>query len=217
LNNASHSMTSPRWLYAWSLGAVALGTASLLLPLYLIELGADPFLLGVLAASAALAGAPGAFLFGRIADHTGRRRVLVLGALATVTLTLALVPFAQSFVAVIAANVVVWFSFAALGPVLTLLVVAGADEADWQDRIARLNTFQGWGWAGGLLLGVLWTSFAVQYLQPIVAQRILFLACAACMAGALAGTRFYLPAEPSSRSLTATRSPLRVTSSSPTV
>lgn len=85
-------------------------------PLHLIALGADPFLLGVFAASAAAAGAPGAFLFGRIADRTGRKRALVIGSLSVITLALALVPLTGSMTFAIGANVFVWFSFAAVGP-----------------------------------------------------------------------------------------------------
>lgn len=198
-------MSTPRWLYAWGLGSVALGGASLLLPLYIIELGADPFVLGVLAGTAAAVGAPGAFLFGRIADRSGRKRALVVGALTALTLAFAVIPFVRSIPLVIVANAVVWFSFAAVGPVLTLLVVNGADEADWQDRIARLNVVQGWGWAGGLLLGVLWTGFGEQYVRPVMAQRALFGLCAVFTAGGVVGARLYLPPEPVSEPLTAKR------------
>jgi len=198
-------MSTPRWLYAWALGAMALGAASLLLPLYLIELGADPFLLGVLAASAAAAGAPGAFLFGRIADRTGRKRALVLGALSIIAIAMVVMPFTRSSAAVIAANVAVWFSFAAVSPVLTLLVVRGVEESAWQDRIAHLSSLQGWGWAGGLLLGALWTGIGEQYMRPIAAQRVLFFACAACTAGAAFGARLYLPTDPEMKTPTTDR------------
>lgn len=198
-------MRTPRWLYAWGLGSVALGAASLLFPLYLIEIGADVFLLGVLAASAAAAGAPGALLFGRIADRTGRKRALVFGALSTVALALALVPFTRSVVFVIGANVLVWFSFAAVSPVLTLLVVRGVEESEWQERIARLSAIQGWGWAGGLLLGALWTGIGEQYMRPILAQRALFFISAGCTASAVFGARLYLPADPELKIPTADR------------
>jgi len=198
-------MSTPRWLYAWALASVALGGASLLFPLYLIELGADPFLLGVLAASAAASGAPGAFLFGRIADRTGRKRALMLGALSVITIALVFVPFARSIWVVIVANVAVWFSFAAVGPVLTLLVVRGVDASAWQNRIARLSSLQGWGWAGGLLLGALWTGIGEQYMRPILAQRVLFFACAACTTGAAFGARLYLPTDPERKAPTADR------------
>jgi len=59
----------------------------------------------------------------------------------------------------------VWFSFAAVGPVLTLLVVRGVDESAWQNWIARLSSMQGWGSAGGLLFGALWTGIGEQYLR----------------------------------------------------
>jgi len=198
-------MPTPRWLYAWALGAVALGAVSLLLPLYLIELGADSFLLGLLAASAAAAGAPGAFLFGRIADRTGRKRALMLGALSVITVALVLVPVVRPIPVVIATNVAIWFSFSAVGPVLTLLVVHGVEESAWQNRIARLSTLQGWGWAGGLLLEALWTGIGEQYMRPIVAQRVLFFVCAACATGAVFGARLYLPNDPELKTPTADR------------
>lgn len=198
-------MPTPRWLYAWALGSMALGSVSLLFPLYLIELGGDAFLLGVLAASAAAAGAPGAFVFGRIADQTGRKRILVLEALAVITIALAIVPFTSSTTLVIGANVLVWFSFAAVGPVLTLLVVRGVEETEWQGRIAQLSTVQGWGWAGGLLLGALWTGIGEQYMRPVLAQRVLFFACAAQAAGAALGARLYLPTDPEVKTPTADR------------
>jgi MFS family permease len=58
-----------RWLAAWGLGYVAVGAASLLIPLYAISLGAGPFLVGVLAATAAFAAVPGALLWGYLADR----------------------------------------------------------------------------------------------------------------------------------------------------
>lgn len=69
-------MAGSRWLYAWGLGSIAQGGASLLVPLYIVALGADPIALGadpielgLLAATAVFAGAPGALLVGRLADR----------------------------------------------------------------------------------------------------------------------------------------------------
>ena len=58
-------MASNRWLLSWALGSVAFGATSLLIPLYFVAIGGDTLLLGVLAGTAAAAGAPGALLFGR--------------------------------------------------------------------------------------------------------------------------------------------------------
>ncbi len=173
----------PQWLLAWALGSVALGGASLLIPLYVIELGGSAFILGILAATAALVGAPGAFIFGRIADRTGSFVLFIESALVTVTACLAVLPFIENLTAVVALNAVVWFCFAAIGPSLTLLSVEGAAEEDWQNRIAQLNTFQGWGWTAGLVVGAVWSSVAVAYMDTIAAQRYFFWGCA--VAGAL--------------------------------
>ncbi|WP_435333932.1 MFS transporter [Haloarchaeobius sp. TZWWS8] len=145
-----------RWLYAWGLGSVAFGGASLLVPLYLVQLGATPVDLGLLASSAAIIGAPGAILFGRLANRVQHRRALVLATLATVAVALAVIPFTSSIAVVIVANAALWLVVGAITPVLTMLVVDDAPESAWSERIGLVNTFQGYGWAGGLVLGTVW-------------------------------------------------------------
>ena len=66
---------------------------------YAIEPGAGPFLVGLLAATAAFAGVPGAVRWGRLAARTGRRRVFVVASLAlTSSLALVLVGVTLAFV-----------------------------------------------------------------------------------------------------------------------
>jgi len=184
-----------RWLIAWGIGSVAFGGASLLVPLYLVALGAGPVALGVLAATAAIAGAPGAIVVGRLADRSGRRRVFVVGGLLAVAAALAAMPLTTSVPALIALNGVVWFAIAALGPVVTLLVTADVSEASWASAIARLNRAQGWGWAAGLVLGAVWTALVAAVVGPLAAQRGFFIATAvlAAVGGVTAGR--WLPAE----------------------
>ncbi|MFB6103283.1 MAG: MFS transporter [Haloplanus sp.] len=189
---------SDRWLHAWGLASVGLGGASLIIPLYAVELGGGPVTLGVLAAVAPLAGAPGALGIGWLADRTGRRRGYVLGAIGVVAVALAAVPAVESIPAVIVANAAIWFAFAAAGPVLTLLAVVGAPERAWSDRIARLNEWQGIGWAVGLLVGflVLVVGERLVNLSPLAAQRAVCVACAASVGlGSVVATRT-LPADP---------------------
>ncbi|TKX73835.1 MFS transporter [Halorubrum sp. GN11_10-6_MGM] len=188
---------SDRWLYAWGLASVAFGGASLVVPLYVVDLGGGPFVLGVLAAVAAVVGVPGALWFGRVADRTGRRRGLVIGALAAATAAVAVVPLTDRIPAVIAANAVVWFAFAAATPVLTLLAVAGAPEAAWSERIAALNRYQGIGWALGLLLGTAWTVGGAAVLSPAAATRSLFAPLAVAGGLSCVAAARTLPADPS--------------------
>ncbi|UPV99762.1 MFS transporter [Halorussus gelatinilyticus] len=181
-----------RWLYAWGLGSVALGAASLLVPLYVVALGGDPVALGLLAASAALLGTPGALLWGRVADRTANRRAVVVWSLVGVAASLAAIPVVESVTAVLALNALLWFVSAAGGPVLTLLVVADAPESEWSRRIAALNTYQGYGWAGGLVLGTVWLGvLAPRFASPLSARRWLFAVCGALAAvSAVAAARW---------------------------
>ncbi|WP_251344124.1 MFS transporter [Haloplanus halophilus] len=187
---------SDRWLYAWGLVSLGLGGASLIVPLYVVELGGGPATLGVLAAAAAVAGAPGALGMGWLSDRTGRRRSYVLAAVGVVTVSLAAVPLLSSIAAVVVANAAVWLAFAAAVPVLTLLVVVDEPEAAWSDRIARLNEGQGIGWALGLLVGFLVLVAGDRLgLSAADAQRAVCLACAASAgAGGLLAARS-LPAD----------------------
>ena len=187
---------SDGWLYGWGLASVGFGGASLVVPLYVVDLGGGPFVLGVLAAVAAVVGVPGALGFGRVADRTGKRRGLVLATLVAATAAVAAVPFTDSVGVVVAANAVVWFAFAAATPVLTLLAVADAPEARWSERIADLNRYQGVGWALGLLLGTVWTGVGTRLASAAVATRWLFAPLAAAVALSLVVVARALPADP---------------------
>ncbi|MEF8843790.1 MAG: MFS transporter [Haloarculaceae archaeon] len=189
-------MEGHRWLYGWGLGSVALGGASLLVPLYVVGLGGDPFDLGLLGAVAAFVGTPGAIVWGRLADRTGNRRGVVTASLLAVAVVLGATPFLPTIQLVVAANALLWLSFAAAGPVLTLLVVAGVPEHRWSTEIAALNRYQGYGWAGGLLLGIVWSASVGRLVGPVTSQRYLFVACAVASAAAALVLWRAMPAPP---------------------
>jgi MFS family permease len=182
-----------RWLYAWGLGSVAFGGASLLVPLYIVQLGATPVQLGLLAASAAIIGAPGAILFGRLANRVAQRRPLVLVTLASVAAMLAVIPLLSNISAIIVANAVLWLVVASVSPVLTMLVVDDAPESAWSKRIGLLNKYQGYGWAGGLVLGTVWPLLGPRVVGTAVVTRTLFWLLAACAAVATVGAAMSLP------------------------
>ncbi|WP_226481332.1 MFS transporter [Natrinema amylolyticum] len=169
-----------RWLAAWGLGSIAFGGASLLVPLYIVSLGAAPVELGILAATAAVVGAPGAIAFGRVANRVDSRRPLVLGTLIGVAGSLAAIPFLTSITAVIVANAVLWLFVSSVGPVLTMLVVDDTPESAWSERIGLVNKYQGYGWAGGLVLGTVWPFVGGRLLAPGAVTRTLFWVLAAC-------------------------------------
>ena len=189
-------MTADRWLYGWGTGYAAVGAASLLVPLYALEQGADALLVGLMASTAAFAGVPGAIVWGRLASRTGRRRVFVVTALAATAVVLAAVPFLRSPLALLLANAVLWFVVAAAAPVLSLIVVDGVPEADWERAIGRLNHYQGYGWLFGLLAGALWTGAAGTRTDAVTAQRQFFLLSAAAALSGLAVVVAWYPEKP---------------------
>lgn len=187
---------SDRWLYGWSLGYGAVGTASLLVPLYALSLDASALLVGLIAATAAFAGVPGAILWGRLASRTRRRRPFVLVALGATAASLAVMPTLSSARLLLVANAVMWFVVSAAAPVLNLIVVEGVPTDQWESRFARLNGVQGYGWLGGLLLGAVWNALAPRFVGPDAAQRLLFFVVAATAALGLVVVRAWYPDEP---------------------
>lgn len=191
------SRPSDRWLYAWNTGYAAVGAASVLVPLYALQLGADAFVVGLLAATGALAGVPGALLWGRLAARTGRHRSFVLLSLGAAAVAFAVLPFVESVAAVVVANAVLLFAVAAAAPVLTLLAVNDVPESDWSARIGVLNERQGYGWLAGLLAGAAWNAaVAGRVVAPLTAQRWFFFISAAATGFAFVLAWRWLP-EPS--------------------
>jgi MFS family permease len=182
-----------RWLHAWALGSVSFGGASLLIPLYIVQLGASTVQLGILAASAAVIGAPGAILFGRLANRVSNRRPMVLVTLATVAGTLAAIPLLPSITAIIVANAALWLVVASVAPVLTMLVVDDAPEGAWSERIGLLNKYQGYGWAGGLVLGTVWPLVGSRLVGADAVTRALFWVLALCSGAGVLGAARSLP------------------------
>ncbi|WP_459190791.1 MFS transporter [Halosimplex sp. J119] len=199
-----------RWLYSWGLGSVAFGGASLLVPLYIVQLGASPVQLGLLASSAAVVGAPGAIAFGRLANRVDHRRSLVLATLATVAVALAVIPLLTSVDAIIAANAALWLVVSSVAPVLTMVVVDDAPEAAWSERIGLLNKYQGYGWAGGLVLGTVWPLVGVRFFGPDTATRALFWLLAACAGASALGAARTLPRPASDAHVTSERKVRRI-------
>lgn len=170
-------MTKQRWLFGWGLGSIAAGAASLLVPLYVVQLGGTAFELGLLGAVAAFIGAPGALVWGRLADKAANPRRIIVASLVGVGGLLTVMPHLSSIPLLILLNALVWLVFAAGGPILTLLVVADVPERDWNQQIALLNKFQGYGWAGGLFLGIIWSAVVGRIWSTTMTQQSLFVAC----------------------------------------
>ncbi|SEG38965.1 MFS transporter [Halobellus limi] len=176
------------WLYGWALGYAAVGAASLLVPLYAIDLGAGALVVSLIAATAAFAGVPGAILWGRLVTRTRRRRPFVLVALGLAAGVFLLLPFLASPWTVLLANAALWFVVAAAAPVLNVIVVEGFDPARWTQRFGLLNHYQGYGWLAGLVAGGVWSTVAgAQFgIEALAAKRLFFVLSAVVALGGVA-------------------------------
>ncbi|MDS0298545.1 MFS transporter [Halogeometricum sp. S1BR25-6] len=169
---------SDAWLYGWGMGYASVGAASVLVPLYAIDLGAGALLVSLIAATAAFAGVPGAILWGWAVSRTHRRRPFILVALGLTGAVLLVTPVLSSPWTVLVANAVLWFVVAAAAPVLNLVVVDGYQPHEWSVRFGKLNQYQGYGWLAGLVAGALWSALAGSAfgIAPLAAKRLFFLA-----------------------------------------
>lgn len=186
-----------QWLFAWGGANVSIGASSLLVPLYVVQLGGDAFALGLLWFATSLAMVPGALGVGKLVDRTGRHRPFALAGLVGVTLTLAVVPFLETVAAVLVVDAALWLFVASVTPVLTLLVLADVPENRWDNRIAVLNKYQGYGWAGGLVLGAVWTRAFAGVFSPLGVQRSLLAFCAGLLVVSVVAAARWLPEEES--------------------
>lgn len=183
------------WLYAWGGANVAIGASSLLVPLYVVQLGGDAFALGLLWFVTSVAMVPGALGVGRLVDRTGHCRPFALASLGGAALSLAAIPLLESVPAILVADGVLWLFVASATPVFTLLVLSDVPEGEWNSRIAVLNTYQGYGWTGGLVLGAVWTRLFAGRLTALGVQRSLLGVCVALLAAATVAATRWLPAE----------------------
>ncbi|WP_231554206.1 MFS transporter [Halobellus rufus] len=176
------------WLYGWAMGYAAVGAASLLVPLYAIDLGAGALVVSLVAATAAFAGAPGAILWGRLVARTRRRRPFVLVALGLSAAVFVLLPFLSSPWTVLLANAALWFVVAAAAPVLNVIVVEGHAPPAWPRRFGRLNHVQGYGWLAGLVAGGAWSAVVGSRfaLSPLASKRLFFVLSAVVTLGGIA-------------------------------
>ncbi|GAD51439.1 hypothetical protein MBEHAL_0199 [Halarchaeum acidiphilum MH1-52-1] len=200
-----------QWLSAWAGANVAIGALSLLVPLFVVGLGGTAFDLGICWFATSIAMVPGALGVGSLIDRTGRYRPFALAGLGGITVATAILPLLDTVGAVILVDAALWLCVASATPVFTTLILADAPEREWNARIARLNRYQGYGWAGGLVLGAVWTRLTGGLLAPLASssvvlpggasvgpaplpvQRSLLLVCVLLLAAATLAAARWLP------------------------
>ncbi len=86
-----------------------------------------------------------------------------------------------------------------------MLVVDDAPESAWSERIGLLNKYQGYGWAGGLVLGTVWPFVGGQLVGEGAVTRTLFWVFALCAGVSVIGAARSLPRPDPSAHVTSER------------
>lgn len=163
-----------RWFYSFTLANVAAGGASLLIPLYAADLGANVGQVGLIISMGSLVAVPASVLWGTLADKWGSRKYFVLLGFLGAALSLLFLTFSHNLVQVILLNASFSFWWMAAASVATLLVIEREVKTKWERKIGSFNGYIGLGWVLGLLFGFLWTKLSVRFLSPNTVLRSLF-------------------------------------------
>ncbi|WP_297520657.1 MFS transporter [Thermococcus sp.] len=149
----------PGWFYSFVPFKVATGGSSVLVSLYLLELGGSASTVGLTFALASLASMLGALFWGRLSDRTLRRKPFILLGFASVPVFLALMAFVKTPGQLIALNTVYAFFLASTLSVPIALVLRSVRKHSWDYGIGKFNEVSGWGWVLGLVLGFFLSRF----------------------------------------------------------
>lgn len=168
-----------KWMYGWGISSVGFGALSVLIPVFIVTLGGGPGMLGLAAAMSAAASVPAALVFGKYIDSKRNFHSFLPACTLASAVFVALNILAKSPILVVFLNTATVFWFSAMTPALSLLTVSRAEESEWSGLLGTLNSFQGWGWAAGLLSGAVWMAVLPMYYDQLFAQRTLLIACSA--------------------------------------
>ena len=155
------------WMLASLPANVAAGPLSLLVTLYILELGGGALNVAYAMTLSSAITIPSVFLWGYITDLLNRRRVfIVVSYLSTALLILSLF-FVKSVFAVTIIYAAVAFTWAANGAPLNLLVMENAEENRWARNFSVLQTISGAGATLGYLIA--WIVTGVSTLNMLLA------------------------------------------------
>lgn len=154
------------WMLASLPANVAAGPLSLLVTLYILELGGGALNVAYAMTLSSAITIPSVFLWGYITDLLNRRRVfIVVSYLSTALLILSLF-FVKSVFAVTIIYAAVAFTWAANGAPLNLLVMENAEENRWARNFSVLQTISGAGATLGYLIA--WIVTGVSTLNMLL-------------------------------------------------
>ncbi|AIF69615.1 hypothetical protein PAP_06075 [Palaeococcus pacificus DY20341] len=144
----------PNWFYSFVPFKIATGGSSVLMPLYLLQLGGSAQLVGVMNSLASLASMIGTLFWGRLSDKTLKRRLFITLGFSSVSIFLALLAIVGSAGELIILNTLYAFFLATTISVPVVLALRSVRKTYWDFGLGKFSEIGGWGWTFGLVLGL---------------------------------------------------------------
>ncbi|MGH2360824.1 MAG: MFS transporter, partial [bacterium] len=163
------------WVEPWYvvyalLGATVGGLSPILLPLAVGRTNA-PSDVGLVMGAVSLGGLT-APVWGRLAERSRFRRLLLVGGLVMISIGLSAFPFTSKTTALVGLALLQGVGAAAAATVSTLFVVGIHPRAEWHARIGWLQAFYSAGGVGGLLLAGILSHVNLHIGLPMAASLV---------------------------------------------
>ncbi|MBI5000396.1 MAG: MFS transporter [Euryarchaeota archaeon] len=174
-----------RWFYSYLPTNMAGGCFDSLLPVFVVvALAGNVGDVALISVAASAASVPALIFWGRFTDSVKwRKHFIVLGFLGRAT-AYTIMGASVGIGEFMFANILIALLSAASTPAMSILILEIFAKDKWSEKIGLFNNIAGIGNIGGIALGTLWLAFVP--LEPVVALRMLFFACAAlAMVGAM--------------------------------
>ncbi len=170
-----YTRVKTRWFYAlWPFKAGD-ATFSILLPLFLATvMQADVGIVGLLTTCSSLAAVIGSMFWGYLTDrHHRRRRYIVLGCVGSAACL-----FGMAFARTVPQMALLCLGYGlfsiAPAPISSVLIMGNLPRQQWDWAFGHFNKIAGWGWVGGLMLGMVILPFWRWWFTVELGMRLTF-------------------------------------------
>lgn len=150
--------SSTSWFWALVPIQAAIGALTVLLPLYVLQLGGSVIDIGNIAAVGNLALIPGSLTWGRVADFYGVRRTILIASFSGLSIVFVIMYLTNTLIAILVLYAVFAFLTAAIVPIVNLLLMETFPKQMWSRMFARASSFITTGLMLGTLPGIFWTT-----------------------------------------------------------
>lgn len=164
-----------RWYYTFVFYKLSEGLSSLLIPFFVKDvLKGDLGTVGLILSLTSVAAVPASTAWGTLSDRLHKRKGLMVFGFAGSGVALFLMCFAQNTFQFGLLSFLFGLCSAALAPISAVLVMETSRREDWNESFGIFNKVGGWGWVGGLVLGVILIPTFNHFFIKEVSARISF-------------------------------------------